>query len=316
MKGLDLIRGGVEDYLKKHSHILGALLVFIGAICFSVKAIIIKLAYDFPVDPLSLLTLRMAFSLPFFLAIPFIYNRIKPAPAIGNNDVVKIILLGLLGYYAASIFDFMGLKYVSASMERLILFIYPTLVIVLSAIFYKKRIQPIGYISLALTYIGIVIVFQDNLSLNQKDLGKGALFIFISAVTYAGYLVGSGNLIPRLGSIRFTSYAMIVSSLAVIVQYFIAPTGSVFGLPAEVYYYGLAIALISTVIPVFLVSEVVRLIGAGKASIIASVGPVSTILLDHFVLHQPTSMHQIEGTLLVLAGVLLVGIKKEAEATA
>jgi drug/metabolite transporter (DMT)-like permease len=270
------------------------------------------MAYDFPVDPLSLLTLRMSFSLPFFLAIPFIYNRIKPAPAVGKTDVVKIILLGLLGYYAASIFDFMGLKYISASMERLILFIYPTIVIVLSAVWFKKKIQTSGYISLVLTYIGIFIVFQDNLNLNQKDLGKGALFIFISAFTYACYLVGSGNLIPRLGSIRFTSYAMIVSSLAVIVQYCIAPTGSVFGLPMEVYGYGLAIALISTVIPVFLVSEGIRLIGAGRASIIASVGPVSTILLDHFALHQPTTMHQIIGTVFVLSGVLLVGIKKEA----
>jgi drug/metabolite transporter (DMT)-like permease len=297
--------------LKKNTQLLGSLLVFIGAICFSIKAIIIKIAYDFPVDPLSLLTLRMVFSLPFFLAILFIYNRIKSAPAVGGRDAVKIILLGLLGYYAASIFDFMGLKYVSASMERLILFIYPTIVIVMSAVFYKKRIHSTGYISLALTYIGIFIVFQDNLSLNQKDLGKGALFIFISAFTYAGYLVGSGNLIPRMGSIRFTSYAMIVSSMAVIVQYIIAPTGSVFGLPSEVYICGLAIALISTVIPVFLVSEGIRLIGAGRASIIASVGPVATILLDHVVLQQPTSMHQIVGTFLVMAGVLLVGIKKE-----
>ncbi len=196
-------------------------------------------------------------------------------------------------------------------MERLILFIYPTIVIILSAIFYKKSIHLAGYVSLVLTYAGIFIVFQDGLVMDQKNLALGSIFIFISAFTYAGYLVGSGNLIPRIGSVRFTSYAMILSSLAVIAQYIIAPTGSVFNLPAEVYMYGFAIAIISTVIPVFLVSEGINLIGAGKASIIASVGPVTTILLDHFVLNQPITLYQLGGTLLVLAGVLLVGSKKD-----
>jgi drug/metabolite transporter (DMT)-like permease len=300
--------------LKKNNHLLGALLVFIGAICFSLKAIIIKTAYTYPVDPLSLLTLRMTFSLPFFVGILIFYNKGKPKQLFSTPDSIKIVLLGLLGYYAASIFDFIGLKYVSASMERLILFVYPTLVILLSALIYKKKIPLTGYISLVLTYIGIVIVFQGSLNVNQIDLTKGAVCIFISAFTYAGYLVGSGNLIPRLGSVRFTSYAMIVSSLAVIVQYLIFSTSSIFNLPANVYWYGFAIAIVSTVIPVFLVSEGINLIGAGKASIIASVGPISTIMLDHFVLGQPVSIQQIAGTILVLAGVLLVGVKKEKEA--
>lgn len=296
---------------KKYAHLIGAALVFIGAICFSVKAIIIKVAYTYNVDPLSLLTLRMTFALPFFIIIPFFYNKYTPKQQFPKSDYIKIILLGLLGYYAASIFDFVGLKYISASLERLILFIYPTLVIILSAVFYKKNINARGYVSLALTYVGIYIVFQDGFTMDQKNLVTGSLFIFGSALTYAVYLVGSGNLIPKLGSVRFTSYAMIVSSIAVIIQYLIAPAGSVFGLPEEVYWLGFAIAIVSTVIPVFLVSEGINLIGAGKASIIASVGPVTTIVLDHFVLHQPITAHQIQGTLLVLAGVLLVGAKKD-----
>lgn len=296
---------------EKNFHLIGAVLVFLGAVCFSIKAILIKLAYRYHVDATPLLTLRMAFSLPFFLIIPFLHKRNPEKKAVTRRDIWKIIGLGILGYYAASIFDFIGLKYVSASLERLILFIYPTLVLVIQYFVYRTPITLKGYVSLLLTYIGIFIVFREGLAFKGNQLWIGAVFIFGSAVTYASYLVGSGKLIPRIGSVIFNSYAMIVSSLAVIIHYFITGDGNlIFTYQAEVYYYALAIAIISTVIPTFLVSEGINLIGAGRAAIIASVGPVTTIMMDHLYLHEPFSFNQVFGTLFVLAGVLLVGVKK------
>ncbi len=288
----------------------GALFVFLGAICFSIKAILIKLAYGYAIDAVTLLTLRMAFSLPFFLAVPFLYRKKESHEPASKKDWIFIILLGILGYYVASIFDFWGLQYVTASLERLILFIYPTIVVLLSAVFFKKAVTKTILIALLLTYLGIFIIFSDTTLKVQHNIVLGSAFIFVSAFTYAAYLVGSGKLIPKIGSVLFNTYAMIVSCIAVIIHFAIAQPSNLFQLSAEMYGYGFAIAIISTVIPTFLIAEGINLIGSSKASIIASIGPVITILLGYLLLGEPVTMMELVGASFVMCGVLFISYGK------
>ena len=288
----------------------GILLVFTGAACFSIKAIIIKLAYGHQIDAVTLLTLRMGFSLPFFVAVPFIYKKKDTDQQPTKSDWIKILLLGILGYYVASIFDFWGLQHITAGIERLILFVYPTIVVLLSAIFLKNPITRNVVLALSLTYLGVAIIFSDAHWQTQGNLILGSIFIFISAFTYAAYLVGSGSLIKKLGSVTYNAYAMIVSCVAVLLHFAFTQPSNIFHLEANTYYYGIAIALISTVIPTFLIAEGVNLIGAGKASIVASIGPVITIFLGYLVLHEKVTGLELLGSALVLGGVLWISYKK------
>ena len=288
----------------------GIILVLLGAICFSIKAIIIKLAYSVSIDPVTLLTLRMGFALPFFLMIPIFYKRKGTEQRVSTRDYGKIALLGVLGYYVASIFDFWGLQYITAGLERLILFVYPTIVVLLSAAIFKKPITKNIIFALVLSYLGILIIFSDSEISSQKNILLGATFIFVSAFTYAAYLVGSGSLIPKLGSIQFNAYSMIVSCVVVLIHFAIAQPTNLLTLPKIFYGYGFAIAIISTVIPTFLVAEGINLIGAGKASIVASVGPVITIFLGYWFLNEPFTLYELIGTLFVLGGVLWISYSK------
>lgn len=299
-----------ETYHSIVKNFKGVFLVLLGAVCFSVKAIIIKLAYGISIDPVTLLTLRMGFSLPFFLAVPFIYKRKSHEQKVTRQDWIKILLLGILGYYVASIFDFWGLQYITAGLERLILFIYPTIVVLLSAAFLKKPITKHTIFALLLSYLGVFIIFSDTNIHSQKNLVLGAVFIFISAFSYAVYLVGSGSLIPKLGSVLFNAYSMVISCLAVIVHFSIAQPTNLLELPQEFYLFGITIALVSTVIPTFLVAEGINLIGPGKASIIASVGPVITIFLGYWILGETFTFYEGIGTLFVLGGVIWISTKK------
>jgi drug/metabolite transporter (DMT)-like permease len=288
----------------------GFLLVFFGALCFSTKAIMIKLAYQLKVDPVTLLTLRMAFSLPFFIVVALVNNKQAIQEPVSKRDLVKIIGLGLLGYYTASIMDFMGLQYISAGLERLILFIYPTIVVLISFFFYKKPITRTIILALLLTYTGVAIVFLDDMILSKDGIFIGASLIFGSAITYALYLVGTERLIPRIGSVRFTAFAMIVSSIAVLIQFAVMRPVDITALSTDVYIYGFAIAIIATVIPTFMITEGINQIGAGRASIIASVGPITTITMEYFILDEPLTSFEVFGTIFVMTGVLMVSMKK------
>ncbi len=292
------------------ANIKGVLLVLVGAVCFSIKAILIKLAYGHSVDPVTLLTLRMVFSLPFFLAVPFFYLRKETESKVTRHDLGYIVLLGVLGYYVASIFDFWGLAHVNAGLERLILFVYPTIVVLLSAVFLKKPITKTIVFALLLTYVGIFIIFSDVHLTKNENVYLGASFIFVSALTYAAYLVGSGKLIPKLGSILFNAYAMIVACIAIMVHFAIFQPVDIFKLSNEIYLYGFALAIISTVIPTFLIAEGINLIGASRASIVASVGPVITIFLGYFVLNEPITILEVIGTAFVLGGVIFISNEK------
>ncbi len=293
-------------------NIIGAILIFVGAVCFSAKAVMVKLSYLHEVDAITVLTLRMLFSLPFYLVILFL-NRKKlreTQHSLTRKDWINIGLMGVLGYYLASIFDFVGLEYVTAGLERLILFVYPTLVVLISAVFLKKKIGRVEYLALGLTYCGVFIVFFDDAVVAQKNVVLGSLFIFASALTYAFYLVGTGQLTPKLGSVNYTALSMIVSTIAVFLHYALVADVQDLFTNREVVWLAVNMAVFSTVIPSFLIAEGIRLMGSGPASIVASVGPVSTILLAYVFLGESFGFIQFVGTIFVLGGVLLVSIKK------
>ena len=293
--------------------VVGALLVFLSAVCFSSKAVIVKLAYQYHVDSVSLLTLRMAFSVPVFLVTGYL-SKAKPEQPntpITTQDYGWLVFMGLIGYYLSSLFDFKGLQYITAGLERLILFIYPTLVVLFSAIFLRKPIQKKQYVALGLTYAGVLLVLVGDVHVESRaNIIKGGLLIFASAVTYASYLMGSGQLIPKFGAVRFTSYSMSLAALGVFMHYLAAGQSSILALPGPVYFYSFLMAMVATVAPAYLLSEGIRLVGAGNASIIASIGPISTIILAYIFLGEKVSFIQLVGTAIVLAGILLITLRK------
>jgi drug/metabolite transporter (DMT)-like permease len=282
----------------------GALCVVGSAVAFSAKAVIAKLGYRHGADPATLLALRMAFSLPFFVVAALVTSRGRST--LPRAELGKIVVLGVLGYYLASVLDFYGLVYISAGLERLILFVYPTLVVVMSAIFFKTPITRRTLFALALTYGGVLLAVKtETAGASGSGLWLGVAMIFGCALSYAAYLVGSGRLIPRIGSLRFTAFAMIVSTLAMLVH-FVIVGGRFAGHAPVVYLDGVLLALVCTVLPVFLLAEGIRRIGAGPSAIIGAVGPVSTIALAHVVLGEPVFLVQVIGTALVLVGATIV----------
>ena len=289
---------------------LGVALAVVAALGFSFKAILVKLAYAVPqavrVDAVTLLSLRMLFALPVFVWVAWQSNR-QAAP-LSRRDGLILAALGMLGYYGASIFDFLGLQYISAGLERLILFTYPTLTLLIGVLFMGKSIKPREAGALLLTYLGIGLAFVHDLEFSgEKDAVLiGGLFVFASSLTYAMYLSGSAPMIKRVGAARFTALTIIVSTLATLLHFVIAQPISALNQPLPVYAYSAAMAIFSTVLPVFMLSAAIRRIGASTTALIGTLGPVLTVFLSWWLLDEPLSLAQIVGTGLVLAGVLVV----------
>ena len=297
------------------SRIVGALLVLVSGLAFSTKAILVKLAYRLGVDSVSLLALRFGFSAPFFaLAAAFGGRPQISRVALTSRDRLTLVLLGVLGYYLASLSDFEGLRYITAGLERLILFVYPTLVVVLEAWLFRVRISRRQTIALVVTYAGIALAFRGEIGNYGSDVPRGAAWVFGSALTYAGYLLGAGRMVPKLGSQRFTALALLAATCAVLVHAWVV-NAKIFGLPNAVYGLGLAMALLSTVLPAFLLARGIALIGSGPAAILSTIGPVSTILLAYLFLQEPLSTTELVGTALVIFGATLVASGRPQTAT-
>lgn len=282
------------------------MLAIIGVIFFSSKAVIIKIAYQYPVDAVSLLFLRLLFALPVYIIIIFIAISKSGYNHINKIEFGKLIFLGFIGYYLASYLDFLGLKYISASLERIVLFAYPTLVLILSAIFLKKKVTGIQKLAVGITYAGLILAFYQNAYAGGDNLILGAVLVFISAFCYAIYLIGSGNLIPKFGTWLFTSIAMTVATICSIIHFTSKYGTDLFQFPTEVYLLALIMSVISTLIPSFLISEAIRIIGSSNVAIIGSFGPVSTIILAVIFLGETLSKFQISGTIVVIFGVLFL----------
>ncbi|OIQ40600.1 MAG: EamA family transporter [Bacteroidetes bacterium MedPE-SWsnd-G1] len=286
------------------------LIAIAGIVMFSAKAVMVKLAYQYNVSSLHLLVFRMVFALPFYLGLLYFFRPQNPKE-IRNSDYVWLILFGFIGYYLASYFDFLGLKYIKAGLERIILFIYPTLVLLISRMFLKTKITSKQLIAILITYVGVVIAFWGEINLEGSNIALGAFLIFLSALTYASYLVGSGWLIPKFGVMAFTSLAMIVSTVCVIAHYSITDRGDLLNYSFEVYLLGFLMAIISTLIPSFLVSLAIKRMGANNFSIIGSIGPISTIILAYLFLDERLSIVQILGAFIVILGVVFISKNKK-----
>jgi drug/metabolite transporter (DMT)-like permease len=294
----------------KKKFISGILIGVLGIVLFSSKAVMVKLAYQYQVDALSLLLLRMLFSFPFYVVIAIIYSRKENSSILVQKDYAWVLFFGVVGYYLSSYFDFIGLQYIKASLERIILFLYPTIIIVLNKLFLKKPITPTQALAIFLTYIGIFITFFGEVVISGNDTYLGGFFILLCAIAYAIYLAGSGWLIPKLGVVKFTSYVMIVSCVCVFIHFGLFSNINIFSLQKEVYVLGFLIAIFATVIPSFLVSESISRINSSNFAIIAGFGPISTIILAGIFLNEVLTLLQLFGALVVIFGILLVSIKK------
>jgi drug/metabolite transporter (DMT)-like permease len=276
-----------------------------GSIAFSGKAIIVKLAYRHGVDAVTLLMLRMLFALPLFVALAWWSSRGKPA--LTRRDVVAVVGLGFSGYYLASFLDFAGLAYISASLERLILYLNPTLVLFLGVVLHGKRVTRRQLVALGVSYSGVLVVFGRELTDLGPHVGLGAALVFGSALSYAIYLVQSGQEVTRLGALRLTGLATTVACLLCIGQFVVLrPVASVFEVATPVLWLSLLNATACTFAPVILVMLGIERLGAGLAAQTGLVGPMSTIVMSVFVLGEPMTGWIVLGTLLVLTGVALL----------
>ncbi len=298
---------------EKSNYRLGFYCAVGAAAGFSAKAVFVKLAYALPtdtglaIDAITLLALRMLFAAPVFGIAALRTRRSEP---LSHWQWTTLGGVGLAGYYGASILDFWGLQYISAGLERLILFTYPSLTILFGVAFFGKRFGARDFGALLLTYLGIAVAFAHDLSV-VSDVGRvwiGAGLVFASSVAYAIYLVGSGQLIARLGSSRFTAMAMVVATVATLIHFAITrPLSDLITQRWEIYTLAAGMALFSTVIPVFMQSAAIKYIGAARTSMVGMLGPVATILLGWAILDEVLSAWQFIGALLVIAGVMQIG---------
>ncbi len=302
----------VRNTLINRDALVGVVFALLAAVGFSAKAILVKLAYLQSVDAITLLALRMAFSVPFFIGVALWAKR-QHAKPLGRHDKILVVILGLIGYYLSSFLDFLGLQYISAGLERLIVFLYPTITVILSALVYKRAIGRKVMAAMALCYAGIALVFFHDVGTMQGDIALGAFLVFSSTLSYSIYLVGAGHAIARIGATRFTAYAMIVASTASLLQFFVTHPISALDLPVQIYELAFSMAIFSTLLPVFLLSYAIRRIGSSSTSLIGSIGPVSTIYMAYVFLGEGISLLQLAGSLLVMIGVLVISMNSRRE---
>jgi len=280
-------------------------------LAFSLRPILIKLSYAaHPVSPNTLLFLRMTLSLPFFLAMAWWLRHQQPR--LTPRDWLHVGTLGFIGYYGASFLDFLGLQYVGAGVGRLILFLFPTLVLLLSFLFLHKKPSARELVALVVSYAGIALVVSTQIA----PTGEGRLFlfgamlIFSGAFLYAVYLVAGSQVVRRVGSMRFTAYSMAISSIPAVSQFFALEPLSALELPGNVWLYAIILATLATVVPVFLQAEALKRIGANHFALVGAVGPVSVAVTSAAGLGEPFTWVQAVGGLLVIFGVLLVSVKR------
>ena len=292
------------------SYLLAGLLLAVGGVvCFSLRPIFIKLAYAWVTDPITLLALRMVFSVPFFIAAAVWVRSATDHRPLAGHELLTVAVLGILSYYGASFLDFLALQYIPAGLGRLLLFTYPTIVVILSAALLRKRATAREIAALVLTYAGLALVFAHSLEGEQKNFWLGAALAFASSICYALYLVAGAEVITRVGSVRFTAYAMSAASAACILQFLLLRPLSALDLPAPVYGYAIAMAVLSTAIPAFMTSEALRRIGANTVAIVGALGPVTTIAFGWLGLEEVMTPLQLAGAALVLVGVVVITLR-------
>lgn len=310
-----------NKYIFSHN-VIAMLLGIFGAVLFSSKAILVKLTYRIePIDATTMLTLRLLFALPFYLtSLAFQSHKVVVATPLQYKDWFWLIFMGLVGFYASAWLDFAGLRYVPAAIERLILFIYPSIVLLVTAVVFKQTINRYQYIALLLTYFGIALAVGEeawrnsaNITpLSNTNFWQGSLLVVGCALTYSLYILIGGRIIQRLGAIRVTNWAMIFATTGIVIHFLLYyDIKDLFRFSNNLYFTILTMAFLATVLPSYLLSWSIRHIGADNAAIINCVGPVSTLLQASFFLGEPITAVQLLGTVFVLWGVLLIGNHKK-----
>ena len=272
-----------------------------GTVAFSAKAIIVKLAYRHGVDAITLIMYRMLFSLPLFVALAWWAGRGRPALTLRDWRVVG--LLGFTGYYLASLLDFLGLQYITASLERLILYLNPTLVLLISVLAFKRRVAPRQWAALALSYTGVLLVFAREVRLEGASTALGAALVLGGAISYAVYLVVSGEEVRRLGALRLTGLASSVACVLCLAQFALMRPLSAAAVAEPVIWLSLLNAVACTFLPVILVMMAIERIGATLAAQTGMIGPVATVAMGAIFLGERITGWVVAGTALVLAGV-------------
>ncbi|AQS52234.1 EamA family transporter [Paenalcaligenes hominis] len=292
---------------------IGFFLAGLGSILFSAKAIVAKLTYMHGVDALTVIGFRMLLSLPAFLTIA-VWQAYKAYQgkqvALSTKQRWQVVVLGFIGYYLASLLDFLGLQYITAGLERLILFLAPTFVLLFSALFLKKLILPKQWVALAISYLGVSLVFVQDLSLEGDHVLLGAGLVLGSALSYSFYLIGSGELLKQIGSTRLVAYAMVTSAIYTLIHFFIVEGWAGLDQPKEVYGLSLIHATLNTVFPTFMIMWAVERVGAPMTAQLGLIGPVSILFLAYWFLDEPITLMQIGGTVLVLTGAMVLSRKK------
>jgi drug/metabolite transporter (DMT)-like permease len=293
----------IEKIAIQKNLVPGLMLAVFGAMAFSGKAIIVKLAYRYGVDAVTLIMYRMLFALPIFAAMAWWASRGKAA--LTRKDWLGVLWLGFTGYYLASFLDFAGLAYISASLERLILYLNPTLVMLLSLVLYKRRTSPRQIAGMAVSYSGVILVFGHEITLQGAGTAWGALLVFLSAVSYALYLVYSGEMVRRLGSLRLVGLASTVACLCCLLQFvLLRPLGAAAVAP-EVIWLSVLNATLCTAVPVLMVMMAIERVGASLTAQTGMVGPMSTILMGVLILGEPFTAWVAAGTVFVIAGIFV-----------
>jgi drug/metabolite transporter (DMT)-like permease len=281
----------------------GLALALLGSIAFSGKAIIVKLAYRHGVDAVTLIMYRMLFALPIFAVMAWWASRGKPP--LTRNDWLGVLGLGLTGYYLASFLDFAGLAYISASLERLILYLNPTLVVMLGWVLYRRSITWGQAVGMLISYCGVVLVFGHEANLQGTNAAWGTLLVFLSAVSYAIYLVYSGEMVRRLGSLRLVGLATTVACLLCLLQFVVLRPFSAAVVAPEVIWLSILNATLCTAAPVLMVMMAIERVGAGMTAQTGMVGPLSTILMGVWILGEPFTVWVAAGTALVITGIFV-----------
>lgn len=272
----------------------------LGAVLFSAKAIVVKLCYGHGADTETVLALRMLFSLPFFWTAVWWYTATrKPAPLV-RKDVVRLLLLGFVGYYLSSYLDFLSLQYISAGLERIILYLTPTLVLVISAVVLSRRIDSRQWLAMGVAYAGVILVFLHDVRFGGERAALGSMLVFAAAFTYAIYLVFAGEIVDRVGSIRLVAFASASSTFFCVLQALVMnPQGLVNQVPA-VYVLSLVNASLCTFVPMLLIMAAVKRLGPGLAAQAGVIGPVATVLLGWYFLGETIGVLQVVGIAVVL----------------
>ncbi len=299
--------------LQRTDVLIGFFLALLGTALFSLKSIFIKLAYAEGLNTDSVLMLRMAISLPIYLIIVFFLSKSKDVPFTKiKSNFIFIVFLGFIGYFLASWLDLKGLESITASLERLTLFTYPIFVAVLGAIFFKTPLNKKIIVTLLLTYFGLWVIFSQELGGEQllsSKTTKGVMFVLLSALSYSFYVLFSKNVIHEIGSLWFTALAMSVSSVFVLVFYGIFFEFNSLEISNSAWVWVTLLAVISTVIPSFMISEAILKIGAAQTGIVGTLGPVTTIGLAVLILNEPFGFYHAIGVFFVIAGVMLLTFK-------